>query len=119
MTSGLDQGSKSRNVIAHGARRVGLRHKDCPIAMLRICCQLGFDLIQIDRRRLAEVQQIHLHTQLLGHIGPECDKATGIQGKDPISPGEGIGQGCFPDAMAITNVESHLSLGSSYSSQVG
>ncbi len=119
MTSGLDQGSQSCNVIAHRTRRVGLRHKDCPIAMLRICCQLGFDLIQIDGRRLAEVQQIHLHSQLLGHIGPECHKATGIQGEDPISPGEGIGQRCLPDTMAITNVESHLSLGPSHSSQVG
>ena len=114
MTSGLDQGSKSRDVIAHRTSRIGLRHEDCPITMLRICCQLGFDLIQINGRRLAEVQQIYFHSQLLSHIGPECDKATGIQGKDPISPAEGIGQSCFPNAMAITNVESHLSLGSSW-----
>ena len=63
-----------------------MNHQNSLVAFLMIGLQFVLDLIEINGRRLPEIDKIHLNSKTFGHDGPENDKSPCSKSQNPVTP---------------------------------
>ena len=118
MTGGIDGRADGRNVVDHARGGVDLHDQDSLDAVRRVSMEPGFDRRGVDGAPPVGSETLNLEPEQIALLTPASGKTPAFKHQDVVTPRQGVGEGGFPGAMAIGDVDINRTCGAEYSGEV-